>query len=82
MAGSYWNTPAGHHAAEPLADVPLVKTGSRGQLLRRTRALGGGDEQPRAVADVDHVVEHRAGVDRQHLAGAGFELLRVELGSR
>ena len=71
---------SGHHRAEPFAYVALGQPGSGRQLVRRSGALRRCGEQSGAVTDVDHVVEHRTGVDRQHVVRTCLHLLRIEFG--
>src|SRR5207245_3088603 len=70
---------AGGHRAEPLAHVPLVEAGARGQLRTRRRALRGRLEEPVTVAELDHQREHAAGVEPEHLAGKLLDAPLIEL---
>src|SRR5439155_8957213 len=70
---------AGGHRAEPLAHVPLVEAGARGQLRARRRALRGRLEESVTVAELDHQREHAAGVEPEHLAGELLDALLIEL---
>src|SRR6185436_13857731 len=58
---------ARHHRTEPLAHVALLEARPLGELLARRRTFCGSLEQAGRVAELDHLREHRAGVELQQL---------------
>ncbi len=68
----------GHHCPEPFPHVTLGEAGTAGEVLARGRPVSGGGEEPGAMTDVDHVVEHRARVDRHELSRELLDVVRIE----
>jgi hypothetical protein len=69
---------ARRHGAQPFADIALVESGARGELLAgQRRRIGQRVKQAGPVTDADHQPQHGIVEDIDHAPG---ECLRLRLG--